>query len=248
MVRSGGERYGSAVPGPDPSSFIRDRLPAGPAPGVPEIRLHRALPSSGLHRLAEADRDGFGAPYWAYDWAGGLALARHVLDHPGIVAGRRVLDLGAGSGLIAIAAAKAGARSVLAAEVDPYAAAALQLNAELNAVAVEPIVRDITGGPPPEVELILVGDLFYAAGLARRVTAFLDRALQAGIPSLVGDPWRAHLPTARLTELARYQVRDMGLADPVPAVVFAFGGISKAGRGRKMDSGRSKTRPSGGTG
>jgi predicted nicotinamide N-methyase len=209
---------------------------------VPEIRLHRALPSSGLHQLADADADGFGAPYWAYDWAGGLALARHLLDHPGIVAGRRVLDLGSGSGLVAIAAAKAGARNVLAAEVDPYAAAALALNAELNAVAVELICRDITGEPPPDVDLILVGDLFYAAELARRVTAFLDRALEAGIPSLVGDPWRAHLPTSRLTELARYEVRDMGLADPVPSGVFAFGGIPKADRSRKMDSGRSKTR------
>src|SRR4051812_37094510 len=106
----------------DAIDFIRANLPLAPVPGIPEIHLHKASPSSGLGRLAAQDA-GFGSPYWAYYWAGGLALARYVLDHPEIVAGRRVLDLGAGSGLVAIAAAKAGAGAVIAAEVDPYAVA-----------------------------------------------------------------------------------------------------------------------------
>ena len=108
----------------DIAAFIRMNLPVAPVPGVPEIELHKACPTSGLMRLARQDEDGFAAPYWAHYWAGGLALARYVLDHPGAVAGRRVLDLGAGSGLVGIAAAKAGAREVVAAEVDRYAAAA----------------------------------------------------------------------------------------------------------------------------
>src|SRR5262249_40352363 len=99
--------------------FIQENLPIGPAPSVPQAVLHRATPQSGLWRLAERDAD-FGTPYWAYDWGGGLALARHVLDHPEIVAGRRALDLGAGSGIVGIAAAKAGATDVIAADTDPY--------------------------------------------------------------------------------------------------------------------------------
>src|ERR1700749_1583197 len=120
----------------DLSAFIRTNVPVSPVPGIPEIELHKASPTSGLWRLARQDKDGFGAPYWAHYWAGGLALARYVLDNPGVVAGKRVLDLGAGSGLVGIAAAKAGARQVVAAEVDRYAVAALKLNATLNAASI----------------------------------------------------------------------------------------------------------------
>ena len=115
-------------------AFIRDNLPVTPVPGVPEIRLHKAVPTSGLNRLARDGGDAFGSPYWAYLWAGGLALARHVLDHPEIVAGKKVIDLGAGGGLVGIAAAKAGAAAVTAADIDPYACAALPLNAAINHV------------------------------------------------------------------------------------------------------------------
>ena len=205
----------------DLPAFIRDNLPVAPVPGVPEIRLHKASPSSGLARLAERDQ-GFGSPYWAHYWAGGLALARHVLDHPGIVAGRRVLDLGAGSGLVAIAAAKAGAVSVLAAETDPCAVAALPLNLALNGVAATVLHADLTAAAPPDVDLVLVGDLFYAPDLAARVTAFLERCLASGIPALIGDPWRRPLPTARLTELARYDVAEAGEHTLRPAGIFAF--------------------------
>jgi predicted nicotinamide N-methyase len=192
----------------DAADFIRARLPAMPVPGFEAIRLHLAQPSSGLRHLA--GQDGAEAPYWAYLWAGGLALARHVLDHPALVAGRRVLDLGAGSGLVGIAAAKAGAKSVIAAETDANGCAALVLNAALNGVSLSPVARDITGEAVPDVDLILVGDLFYAEDLAERVLAFLDRACAAGVDILVGDPGRRPLPLSRLDEVARYDVVEAG--------------------------------------
>lgn len=207
----------------DPTGFIRDNLPVMPVPGIPEIRLHKAVPSSRLARLADRDEQGFGSPYWAYYWAGGLALARHVLDDPAIVAGRRVLDLGAGSGLVAIAAAKAGATQVIAAEIDRYAVAALQLNLMLNDVSASVRHGDLTGDAPPPVDLVLVGDLFYAADLSERVVAFLDRCLDLGIEALVGDPWREFLPGDRLRELARYEVAETGQAAGKLSGVFAFG-------------------------
>lgn len=161
-------------------------------------------------RLAEADPD-FGSPYWARCWGGGLALARHVLDHPETVAGKRVLDLGAGSGLVAIAAMKAGAENASAVDVDSYAIAAARLNAEVNAVIVEARLADLTqGAPPTEVDLMLVGDLFYDVELARGVLPFLERCAAAGVAVLIGDPWRAPLPTGRLTVVAAYPVADFG--------------------------------------
>lgn len=160
-------------------------------------------------RLAEADPD-FGSPYWARPWGGGLALARHVLDHPEVVAGKRVLDLGAGSGLVAIAAALAGAARVTAVDVDPYAVTATRLNAAANGVTVEALGDDVTTGEPPDVELMLVGDLFYDADLAARVEFFLRRCLAAGIAVLIGDPWRAPLPADRLRVVAEYPVADFG--------------------------------------
>lgn len=207
----------------DPSDFIRTHLPVLPVPGLPEIRLHKASPSSGLGRLAAADEHGFGSPYWAYYWAGGLALARYVLD-TSVTAGRRVLDLGAGSGLVAIAAAKAGAAGVIAAETDRYAVAALGLNAGLNEVAVSIVHGDITDGELPPVDLVLVGDLFYDATIAGRVVAFLDRCRAAGIEALIGDPRRAHLPRARLRVLAEYDVAETESSRTTPSAVFAFTG------------------------
>ena len=188
---------------------------------LPELRLYRAGPASGLGRLAS----GGGAPYWAYPWAGGLALARYLLDHPETVAKKRVLDLGAGGGLVAIAAMKAGARQATAIDVDPDAMAAIALNAEANAVAVEAVCGDPLAGPPPAVDLVLVGDLFYEARLAARLVAFLDRCAAAGIPSLIGDPGRAPLPRARLERLAEYRLADFGDAPDATATasaVFAF--------------------------
>jgi len=208
----------------DPVDFIRANLPLAPVASLPDIRLHRARPSSGLKRLAEHDPD-FASPYWAYPWAGGLALAHYFSAHPEVVAGRRVLDLGAGSGLVAIAAAKAGAREVIAADIDRYAPAALRLNAAANDVAITIVAEDLTAAAPPAADLVAVGDLFYAQDLAERVTAFLDRCLAANIGVLVGDPGRAFLPRARLRLLAEYAVPDVGGGQAAAnglSAVFAF--------------------------
>lgn len=186
--------------------------------------LHKAGPKSGLWRLAEAD-EAFGNPYWAYHWGGGLALARYVLDHPEAVAGKRVLDLGAGSGLVGIAALKSGAASVLAADVDPYAMAALELNAAANGVVIETRLGDLTQSEPPEADVVLVGDLFYTEDLAMNVTRFLDRCLAKGVDVRVGDPWRAFLPRARLRLLKEYPGFDFGSTregEPQSNAVFAF--------------------------
>jgi predicted nicotinamide N-methyase len=139
-----------------------------------------------------------------------MALARYILDRPATVMGRRVLDLGAGSGLVAIAAALGGASQVIAADVDRYAVAAARLNAAANGVAVKVIADDLTRGPPPAVDLVAVGDLFYERDLAERVTAFLDRCLSAGMDVVIGDPGRTYLPRSRLRHLADYRVPDVG--------------------------------------
>jgi len=216
-------------PRPDAQRFIRENTRLVPVRSLPEIRLHTAHQSTGLWRLGETDDDGPEPPppYWAFPWAGGMALARHILDRPETVAGRRVLDLGAGSGLVAIAAAKAGASAVIAAEIDRYAIAALGLNAAANGVAVAVIAHDVTAGPPPAVDLVAVGDLYYERELADRVTAFLDRCLAAGIEVLIGDPRRAYLPYERLRILAEYAVPDVGETEDEshttkPSAVFAL--------------------------
>jgi predicted nicotinamide N-methyase len=196
-------------PRPDPTAFIQRNMRVAPALSLPEIRLYAAHPASGLWRLVASHGEG-PPPYWAYQWAGGAALARHILDRPEIVAGLAVLDLGAGSGIVGIAAAKSGARSVLAADIDRNAIAAIGLNAAANGVDIATICDDLTAGAPPAVDLVLVGDLFYEQELAVRVAAFLDRCLAAGVKVLVGDPGRAFLPHARLRLLAEYPAPDFG--------------------------------------
>jgi predicted nicotinamide N-methyase len=196
-------------------------MPVSPVSGVPEVRLHQARSSSGLSELA-LERRSVKTPYWAYVWAGGAALARHILDHPEAVAGRRVLDLGAGSGVAAIAAAIAGARTVAGADVDPFALAALALNAAANGLTIAGAPADLTAEPPTEVDLVLVGDLFYERALARKATAFLDRCAKAGMDVLVGDPGRAHLPWPRLERIASYAVADFGDGPDGATTGFVF--------------------------
>jgi predicted nicotinamide N-methyase len=224
-IRSAAESITSDVASsPELDRFIQTNLPATIVPCIPEIRLHRATPRSGLWRLAELDDD-FATPYWAYPWGGGLALARHVLDHPAIVAGRGVLDLGAGSGLVGIAAVKSGAQEVIAADTDRYAIAATRLNAQANAVDLLTVLGDLTQRPPPSVDVILVGDLFYAPDLAQRVAAFLERCAGTNIAVFVGDPGRAFLPRARLQLLAEYPGPDFGDGDRATQgknAVFSF--------------------------
>lgn len=201
------------------AAFIQANLPLVATPAIPEIRLHQATPTSGLHRLA-AQNKAFASPYWAYRWGGGLALARHILDRPDSVGGRRVLDLGTGSGLVAIAAALAGAASVHAVDIDRHATIAAGLNAAANHVSIAVETGDLTRGAAPDTDLILVGDLFYTSALARRVTRFLDRCVGAGIVVLVGDPARAHLTLSRLEEIGRYDVAETGVVRP--AFVYSY--------------------------
>lgn len=206
----------SSVPPGNAAGFVRDfiqrRLPVATAPSVPEIRLRTGAPDSGLRRVAEMTGED-ASPYWAHAWAGGLVLARHVLDHPEVVAGRRVLDLGCGGGVVGIASAKAGAARVLALDVDIAATEAARLNAELNSVAIEVERRDPTGDAPPEVDLILAGDVFYDPAVAARILPFLERCAAAGIEVLVGDPGRSPLPRDRLEAIAEYPTPDFGTGD-----------------------------------
>ena len=209
----------------DPVSFIREHTRLTPVRGLEAISLYTAHEATGLWRLAANDTDDAPPPYWAFPWAGGMALAHHLTDHADAVAGRRVLDLGAGSGLVAIAAMKAGAARVDAAEIDPFGVAAISLNAAANGAAVHIIARDILGGPPPAVDVVTVGDLFYERALAERVTVFLDRCVAMGTVVLIGDPERAYLPYGRLRLLAEYPTPDVGeVEDAAMKVsrVFAF--------------------------
>ena len=200
----------------DPDRFIRDSLRLEPAPGFPEFRLYAAHPGSRLSRLEAAGA----APYWAYPWSGGAALARHILTHPKLVAGRRVLDFGCGGGIVGIAAARSGATSVHALDIDPFARAAARLNAEANGVALHPIGPD---DPWPEIDLLLAGDVFYDARSAERNLPILDACLASGTDILVGDPGRPDLPRHRLAWLATYDGPEFGLgSSSTPASVYAF--------------------------
>ena len=201
----------------DVAAFITANLHLKPS-AVPGISLYTAHPGSGLRRLANDDDDR--PPYWAYGWAGGTVLARYILDHPQTVTGRRVVDLGTGSGIVAIAAMQAGAAHVLAVDVDPHAVAAVTLNAAANGVLIEAVCADLLDGPAPEADVLLVGDLFYDRQTAARLLAWLDRC--PGIDILVGDPYRAHLPQTRLHRLAEYEVPDFGASGAQTGAVFRF--------------------------
>jgi predicted nicotinamide N-methyase len=200
---------------PEPRAFIKDNLRLGPAVSVPEISIHTAHPGSGLWRLLGRDNDT--PPYWAYSWAGGAALARHILDRPETVAGKRVIDLGTGSGIVAIAAAKAGAKHTIACDIDPIAIAATDLNAEANGVSIEAICLDLLQhAPPSDVDLVLAGDLFYNDELAQRALAFLRHCGKSGLDVLIGDPGRLSLPKDALDCISEHGVADFG--DPEAAV------------------------------
>lgn len=188
----------------DPADFVRANTTPTLPPLVPEIRLHLASEVLPLWKKTEEELAEMGVPppYWAFAWAGGQALARYILDHPGLVAGKRVLDIGSGSGLVGIAAAKAGAASVLAADIDDFSLAAIALNAHANGVTLDITGEDRIGGPAP-FDVILVGDLFYERPLAERLLAWLT-PLPARV--LMGDPGRTYFPKDGVSKRTSYQV------------------------------------------
>lgn len=194
------------MPPTDMESFIRAQTAVAHPPLVPEIALHLATEITPLWQATEArlEREGIEPPYWAFAWAGGQALARHLLDRPEIVAGKRVLDFGAGSGLVALAAARAGALAE-AAELDPMAAAVIRLNARLNGLALTVATGDVIGRDGGW-DVVLAGDMFYERKLAAAALPWLRGLVARGALVLLGDPGRAYLPETGLTEVAHYTV------------------------------------------
>ena len=191
-----------------PADFIRANTRLLPVPLLPEISLHLAAESLPIWRKTEEElgRMNVPPPWWAFAWAGGQALARYVLDTPAVAAGRTVLDLGAGSGLGAIAAAKAGAATVLAADTDPFALEAMALNAAANSVSFATTGANLLDAPPSSFGLVLVGDLFYERPLAERTLAFITAARDLGAAILVGDPQRSYFPKDRFRPIAEFSV------------------------------------------
>jgi predicted nicotinamide N-methyase len=192
-------------------AVVRSLTRVGAPPLLPELRLHLAdEPFAAWEAVAGGRTEDVPPPFWAFAWAGGQALGRHVLDHPELVAGRRVLDLASGSGMVAICAALAGAGRVTACDVDPVAAAAVRLNAALNGVRVDVLCEDLSASRAPvPADVILAGDVCYDPDLAEVMMAFLRAQRRHGVDVLVGDPHRPYLP-AGLAVLARYDVPDTG--------------------------------------
>lgn len=198
-------------------------------PLVPEMILHLAEESLAIWQKTEDELQAINVPppFWAFAWAGGQALARHLLDNPGLVAGKRVLDLGAGSGLAGIAAMRAGAASVTATEIDDFALEAITLNAEANGVAVTACAENLLARPySGGFEVVLVGDLFYDRTLAGQVQALIDAALDDAATVLIGDPQRSYFPRDRFERLASYPVpvtRDLEDAEIKHSAVWRAG-------------------------
>jgi predicted nicotinamide N-methyase len=192
----------------DYAGFIAANTAVVAPPLVPEIHLHLAMAMLPIWEATESALAALAIqpPYWAFAWPGGQAIARHLLDHPEEVAGRRVLDFAAGSGLAAIAAAKAGARAVTANEIDPLALTAIGLNAGLNGVTLTTDGRDRLAATGDPSDVILAGDVCYERGLADRIWAWLRAEAAAGAVVLLGDPGRTYLPAAGLASVATYIV------------------------------------------
>ncbi|MFK0300083.1 class I SAM-dependent methyltransferase [Brevundimonas sp. NPDC090276] len=188
--------------------FIAANTRLQSVPHAPEISLWLADEITPLWRLTEEELGAMGLPppFWAFAWAGGQALARWLLDHPDQVAGKRVIDLATGSGLVAVAAMKAGAASVLAADIDPFCAAAVAANATSNGVEIAFTDANLLDAPPPPVDLICAGDVFYEKPMAEAVLAWLKQAQANGTRVIVGDPGRTYFPKSGLTLLAEYTV------------------------------------------
>jgi len=179
------------------------------------MKLHLAQDDVPLYRMGEDELAalGIGTPYWAFAWAGGQALGRYILDNPHSVRGRKVLDFGAGSGMVAIAAALAGAFDVIANDIDPVAAEAMGLNAELNDVFLDVVTQNVIGSTSADYEVVLVGDVFYDKEIADHVLPWLRDLKARGREILIGDPGRFYLPDLGLERIARYNSETTGLME-----------------------------------
>jgi predicted nicotinamide N-methyase len=210
----------------DARRFILENTSIMSPPHVPEVRLHLADEAHDLwHRTEEQlAKTGLPPPFWAFAWAGGQGLARHVLDNPGIVRGRKVMDFASGSGLIGIAAMLAGAAEVTCADIDAFALEAAALNAALNDVTVMPSSENLIGSPP-NAHVLLAGDVFYDRQFALDLIPWFESLAARGMDVLVGDPGRAYLPKARLEQVAEYEVpvtRALEDADVKRTTVWRF--------------------------
>jgi len=211
----------------DRRAFILANTRLQAPPHTPELRLWLADEITPIWRLTEEELGELGLPppFWAFAWAGGQALARYLLDHPDEVAGKRVVDFATGSGIVAIAAAKAGAAGVLAADIDGFCAAAVALNAAANDVAVRFTDANLLDAAPPAADLILAADICYERPLAEAVMAWLAEARATGTRVLIGDPGRSYFPKSGLERLAEYQVpttRDLEDAEVKRTAVWAL--------------------------
>jgi predicted nicotinamide N-methyase len=191
----------------DPAAFIAAHTRLLPVPHAPEIRLHLADEATALWQKTEDELGAIGLPppFWAFAWAGGQALARYCLDRPALVTGKRVLDFASGSGLVAVAAAKAGAACVAARDIDAFAVAAIGLNAAANGVAIDARCAD-TIDTDEGWDAVFAGDICYESDMAARTIAWLARLDARGATVLIGDPGRSYLPRERLEALATYEV------------------------------------------
>ncbi|QRI62803.1 methyltransferase [Shinella sp. PSBB067] len=191
----------------DPEVFIRGNTDVLSPPHVPEVKLRLATEAHDLWLKTEEELEAIGLPppFWAFAWAGGQGLARHVLDHPALVAGKTVLDFASGSGLVGIAARLAGASAVLAADIDPWSETAVRLNAALNGVVLDHAGGDLVGRDGGW-EVILAGDVFYDRGFADVLIPWFSALAARGATVLVGDPGRAYCPRERMEALATYTV------------------------------------------
>ncbi|OBZ94349.1 50S ribosomal protein L11 methyltransferase [Pararhizobium polonicum] len=217
----------------EPETFIRANTGVMTPPHVPEIRLHLASEAHDLWLKTEEELEEIGLPppFWAFAWAGGQGLARHILDHPGLVAGKRVVDFASGSGLVAIAAMKAGAASVVAADIDPWTQTAIRLNAALNDVAVSVSPADMIGHARG-ADVYLAGDVFYDSAFAGRLVPWFAALVEQGATVLVGDPGRAYCPRERMEMLATYQVpvtRALEDSEVKKTTVWRFNGPAISG-------------------
>ena len=190
-------------------------------PFVPEIVLHLAVDDAvDLWESTQesGDLDGVDPPFWAFAWAGGLALARYLLDRPQVVRGRRVIDVATGSGLVAVAAGLAGAAEVRAIDVDPLAVVAARRNAESNGVRLSATLGSVADVTAESGDLVLAGDVFYDRAMAEQMLVALRRLRDGGAEVLVGDPYRSRLPAQALSPVATYQVEVDPELEQAPVV------------------------------